>query len=97
MNTGPEPSAPSAATPDPARAEAEAERLMAAFRLQQDLHGGHVGRDLAASRWIIVGGTALFGAAMGALMGAVRGHALAGAVLMGLTGGLLAIIRQRAL
>ena len=89
--------APSERPRDPAAAEAEAERVLAMYRLQQQAESLNTARDLTASRWIIVGCTALFGGMAGALMGSARGHPLGAALAMALVGGLLAVIRQRAL
>ncbi|TZF88683.1 hypothetical protein [Cognatilysobacter lacus] len=81
--------------PDAADAEAEAERLMAAYRSQQGADCVHSRRAGSASRWLIIGGTALLGAVVGAIAGAAGGYVVAGAVLLGLVGGLLAIVQQR--
>ncbi|GAB1594723.1 hypothetical protein [Lysobacter claricitrinus] len=80
---------------DPAEAEAAAERLLAMHRVQQaaDSHGAS--RDRIVSRVIIVAIAALVGASCGAFMGALRGHGVAGAVLVGLVGAMLALITSR--
>ncbi|MGY4517369.1 hypothetical protein [Lysobacter sp. HA18] len=80
---------------DPAEAEAAAERLLAMHRLQQaaDSHG--VAHDRIVSRLIIVAIAALVGASCGAVMGALRGHGVAGALLVGLVGAMIALITSR--
>ncbi|GAB6196240.1 hypothetical protein [Lysobacter xanthus] len=85
--------------PDRAAAEAAAaaERLMAQARLQQAIETRHAASDRTATTWIIVGATTLFGAVMGALAGARHGHSLVLSLLFAVVGGMLAVVRQRAL
>lgn len=82
---------------DPAAAEAAAARVMAIHLAQQEAESLHAVRERVASGWIMVGVSALIGMACGALMGAIRGHTVGGALMLGLLGALIAIIRQRML
>ena len=82
---------------DTASAEAAAARVMAMHLARQDIETGRARGDRTASTWLVVGIAGLAGMALGALMGAVRGHALGGALLLGALGAVLAAIRQRAL
>ena len=80
---------------DPADALAEAERMMTMHRIRQSAETVHVVHDRRALRPVAVAGAALFAACPGALMGALRGHALPVALAMAVVGGLLALIATR--
>ena len=77
------------------QAHAEAERVMAAYRLQQahDTVGTRRSRTLARAVEFVL--AAVFGFLGGALLGAPRGHALAAGLATALVGVLLALLRQR--
>lgn len=83
---------------EPARAEAEAaaERLMAACRMQQEVDTLHARRDAVGSQALVIGAAALFGAFAGGMVGALRGHPAVGAVMFGLLGAVLAGARAHA-
>jgi len=84
-------------TGDDARraAEAAAERVMAQYRLQQEIESAHVRHGRAVGRGAAIAGIALAGAFAGGMTGALRGHVVAGAVLLGLVAGLLAAVQTR--
>lgn len=69
---------------------------MARLRVQQQLQASHVRHDGAVARVFVIAALALTGAFAGGVMGMVRGHAVVGALLMALVGGLLAAIQTRA-
>lgn len=97
MSEAPATSPDGARRADPAALEAAAARIMTMHRIQQDAESLHVARDRIASGWIMVGASALLGLVLGAMMGAIRGHAVAGALILGLLGATLALFRQRML
>ncbi|WP_133500735.1 hypothetical protein [Cognatilysobacter terrigena] len=80
---------------DPAAAEAAAERLMAMHRLQQDADTYATGQSRGVARILIVLIGALVGGVCGAMMGAMRHHTMAGAFLLALVGGMLALVQSR--
>ena len=82
---------------DAASAEAAAARLMAMHVAQQEVETLRARGDRKASTWLIVGLAAAGGVALGAVMGAARGHAAGGALVLGLSGALVAALRERAL
>lgn len=103
MNAPTPPEPPVAPVPPPAlppiqdraSAEAAAERLMAMHRVQQEVQDRLGEQRQVVSRWTVLVAALAFGALTGSMLGALRGHAGAGALLMALLAAMLTLVVQR--